>query len=150
MWRGKLEVNGLWTRNECVQEGGRCVYICVCLVQECGWRDISQGLIVCELRCVWAHAPISVTVYACVYVCLSLAPSLGRRQSQCWGCISAAPAASQANLGGEKHFDPGLQVWGSPAGGSAALQSILDLFLSHLQAPHTPQRGSLNCTLSVP
>lgn len=43
-------------------------------------------------------------------VCLSLAPSLGRRQSQRWGCSSAAPAASQANLGGEKHFDPGLQV----------------------------------------
>lgn len=27
-----------------------------------------------------------------------------------WGRISAAPAASQDHLGGEKHFDPGLRV----------------------------------------
>lgn len=64
-----------------------------------------------EYRCVSVDTrAIPVSVYACVYVCLSPAPSLGRRQSQCWGCSSAAPAASQANLGGEKHFDPGLQV----------------------------------------
>lgn len=153
MWRGKLEVNGLWTRNECVQHQRTrrvCLYLCGFLVQVCDWWYISLGMIVCEFRCVCAHVHISVSVYGCVYVCLSPALLLGRRQSQCWGCSLAAPVASQANLGGEKHFDPGLQVWGSPAGGSAALQSILDLFLSHLQAPHTPQRGSLNCTLPVP
>lgn len=159
MWRGRLEVNGLWTRNECVQHRRTrrvCLYlcgfllkVCVWLVQECDWCYINLGMIVCEFRCVRTNVYISVCVYTWVYLCLSPAPSLGRRQSQCWGCSSAAPAASRANLGGEKHFDPGLQVWGSPAGGSAALQSILDLFLSHLQAPHTPQRGSLNCTLSV-
>lgn len=151
MWRGKLEVNGLWTRNECVQHQRTrrvCLYLCGFLVQVCVWLQvcdwcyINPGMIVCGFRCLRGRT--------CICVCLSPAPSLGRRQSQCWGCSLAAPAASQANLGGEKHFDPGLQVWGSPAGGSAALQSILDLFLSHLQAPHTPQRGSLNCTLSVP
>lgn len=133
-------------------EDKECVYICVVFLSKCvfGWcKCVTDVISIWEWLCasfgVYVH--ISVSVYACVCACHSPAPSLGHRQSQCWGCSSDAPVASQANLGGEKHFDPGLQVWESPAGGTAALQSILDLFLSHLRAPHTPQRGSLNCTL---
>lgn len=114
----------------------------------CVWLERERGSV-----WIWLYVHTGPCLPPCVGVYARVcppAPSLGRRQSQRWGCTLAAPAASQANLGGEKHFDPGLQVWGSPAGGSAALQSILDLFLSHLQAPHTPQRGSLSCTLSVP
>lgn len=128
-----------------------CVYICVVFLSECVFDWCKSATDVISIwEWLWVFMCMCTHLCFCVSMCLSPVPSLGRRQSQCWGCSLAAPAASQANLGGEKHFDPGLQVWGSPAGGSAALQSILDLFLSNLQASHTPQRGSLNCTLSVP
>lgn len=93
-----------------VRERGGCVYICV-VVFSCP-SVCSTGASVRQsggLFGVYANTR-RLHVCMCIRVSVPPAPSLGRRQSQCWGCSSAAPAASQANLRGEKHFDPGLQV----------------------------------------
>lgn len=86
-------------------------HVCICVV------FLSKCVFVLEV-CSWCiNLGMSVFVFQCVYMCAHTelctcilvylpAPSLGRRQSQCWGCSSAAPVASLANLGGES-----LQSW---------------------------------------
>lgn len=85
-------------------------------------------------------------VSAPMHVCMPPHPptpsalSLGRRQSQRRGLRSGCSCGPSGlfRCGRKALRSRACKSEGPPAGGSAALQSILDLFLSHLQALRTP------------
>lgn len=155
MWRGKLEVNGLWTWNECVRHQRTrrlCLYLCGFLVQVCVWSYINLGMIVCELGCVRAHAHLAVPRCMHVYAArLSPAPSLGRRQSQCWGVYTGCSCGLSGQFRGRKALRSRPASLRVPSG----RQRSPAIYIGFIPFPSTgptppPQRGSLNCTLPVP
>lgn len=120
------------TRRVCLCPCGCLVQVCVWLVQECDWCYINLGMIVCEFWCVgYVHTYPSPSV--CMLVCLSPAPSLGRRQSQCWGCSLAAPAASLANLGGRK----ALRSWPASLRVPSGRQRSPAIYIGFIPFPST-------------
>lgn len=83
-----------------------------------------------------------------VYTCQSPVPSLGRRQSQCWGCSPAAPVASQAYLGGESTSILACKSEG-PQREAAQPCNLYWIYSFPIYRPHTPHREEVSTALSL-
>lgn len=127
-----------------------CVRIGVFFSSKCvlDWcKCATDGVSVREWLCTsfTARLKTQTHTHTCIYF---WTPSLGRRQSQPWGCSSAALAASQANLGGENHFDLACKSEG-PQREVANPCNLYWIYSFSISRPHAPHREEVSIALTL-